>query len=35
MQTDNHFEKKNRELFVLQKIDGQWKIALYMFNKMM
>lgn len=23
----------NRELFVFEKIDGQWKIARYMFNK--
>jgi uncharacterized protein (TIGR02246 family) len=27
-------EEENRELFVLQKTDGQWKIARYMFNKM-
>jgi len=26
--------EENRELFVLQKVDGQWKIARYMFNKM-
>ncbi len=26
--------EENRELFVLQKIDGKWKIARYMFNKM-
>jgi hypothetical protein len=26
--------EENRELFVLQKINGQWKIARYMFNKM-
>ena len=26
--------EENRELFVLQKADGQWKIARYMFNKM-
>lgn len=26
--------EENRELFVLQKIGGQWKIARYMFNKM-
>lgn len=26
--------EENRELFVLQKISGQWKIARYMFNKM-
>ena len=25
--------EENRELFVLQKIDGVWKIARYMFNK--
>lgn len=26
--------EENRELFVLQKIKGQWKISRYMFNKM-
>ncbi len=26
--------EENRELFVLQKIDGQWKISRYMFNRM-
>lgn len=26
--------EENRELFVLQKSNGQWKIARYMFNKM-
>lgn len=26
--------EENRELFVLQKVSGQWKIARYMFNKM-
>ena len=26
--------EENRELFVLQKLDGEWKIARYMFNKM-
>lgn len=26
--------EENRELFVLQKATGQWKIARYMFNKM-
>ena len=26
--------EENRELFVLQKTDGQWKIIRYMFNKM-
>ena len=26
--------EENRELFVLQKVQGQWKIARYMFNKM-
>ncbi len=25
--------EENRELFVFQKIDGDWKIARYMFNK--
>ena len=24
---------ENRELFVFQKVDGQWKIARYMYNK--
>ncbi|MCF8253662.1 MAG: SgcJ/EcaC family oxidoreductase [Bacteroidia bacterium] len=27
-------EEENRELFVLQKTNGQWKISRYMFNKM-
>lgn len=26
--------EENRELFVFQKTNGQWKIARYMFNKM-
>ncbi|MBK9194172.1 MAG: DUF4440 domain-containing protein [Flavobacteriales bacterium] len=26
--------EENRELFVLQRTDGGWKIARYMFNKM-
>jgi uncharacterized protein (TIGR02246 family) len=26
--------EENRELFVLQKTNGEWKIARYMFNKM-
>lgn len=26
--------EENRELFVLQKVKGEWKIARYMFNKM-
>jgi len=26
--------EENRELFVLQKENGQWKIDRYMFNKM-
>jgi len=26
--------EENRELFVLQRLEGQWKIARYMFNKM-
>lgn len=26
--------EENRELFVLQKTEGQWKICRYMFNKM-
>lgn len=26
--------EENRELFVLQKVKGHWKIARYMFNKM-
>ena len=24
---------ENKELFVLEKVDGKWKIAVYMFNK--
>ncbi len=27
-------EEENRELFILQKANGQWKISRYMFNKM-
>jgi len=26
--------EENRELFVLQKVNGEWKISRYMFNKM-
>ena len=26
--------EENRELFILQKTDGKWKISRYMFNKM-
>ena len=26
--------EENRELFVFEKVDGNWKIARYMFNKM-
>ena len=26
--------EENRELFVFEKVDGEWKIARYMFNKM-
>jgi len=26
--------EENRELFVLQQVEGQWKISRYMFNKM-
>jgi len=26
--------EENRELFVLQKVEGQWEISRYMFNKM-
>ena len=26
--------EENRELFVIQNMDGKWKIARYMFNKM-
>ncbi len=26
--------EENRELFVLKKVNGEWKIARYMFNKM-
>ena len=24
----------NRELWIVHKVDGQWKIAFYMYNKM-
>ena len=26
--------EQNRELFVMEKVDGDWKIAFYMYNKM-
>lgn len=26
-------EEENRELFVFRKVDGEWRIARYMFNK--
>ena len=32
--TGQTIPEENRELFVLQKTNGQWKISRYMFNKM-
>jgi uncharacterized protein (TIGR02246 family) len=32
--TGENVPEENRELFVLQRTDGGWKIARYMFNKM-
>ena len=32
--TGANVAEENRELFVLRKIQGEWKIARYMFNKM-
>lgn len=32
--TGQRVPEENRELFVLHKAGGQWKIARYMFNKM-
>ncbi len=32
--TQQTIPEENRELFVLQHIDGEWKISRYMFNKM-
>ncbi|MDH4369795.1 MAG: nuclear transport factor 2 family protein, partial [Nitrospira sp.] len=26
--------EENRELFIFEKVDGEWKIGRYMFNKM-
>ncbi len=31
--TGQSVPEENRELFVLQKVSGEWKIARYMFNK--
>ena len=31
--TGNVAPEQNRELFVFEKVDGEWKIARYMFNK--
>ena len=31
--TGDTVPEANRELFVFEKLDGQWKIARYMFNK--
>ena len=31
--TKDTIPEANRELFVFKKIDGQWRIARYMFNK--
>ena len=32
--TNEEMAEENRELFVLKKIQGSWKIDRYMFNKM-
>jgi uncharacterized protein (TIGR02246 family) len=32
--TGNRAPEQNRELFVMEKVDGTWKIARYMYNKM-
>ncbi|KIR03662.1 hypothetical protein P261_02477 [Lachnospiraceae bacterium TWA4] len=32
--TGNEVPEQNRELFVMEKVDGDWKIARYMYNKM-
>ena len=31
--TGDTIPEANRELFVFEKVDGNWKIARYMFNK--
>ena len=31
--TNETVPEENRELFVFEKADGEWKIARYMFNK--
>ena len=31
--TKDTIPEANRELFVFRKVDGEWKIARYMFNK--
>ena len=31
--TNETVPEDNRELFVFEKVDGEWKIARYMFNK--
>jgi len=31
---DQTIPEENRELFVFEKVNGEWKIARYMFNKM-
>ena len=31
--TNENVPEENRELFVFEKVDGEWKIARYMFNK--
>lgn len=31
--TNETVPEENRELFVFEKVDGEWKIARYMFNK--
>lgn len=32
--TEERVPEQNRELFVMEKVDGEWKIARYMYNKM-
>ena len=32
--TGQHVPEENRELFVLRRVNGDWRIAQYMFNKM-
>lgn len=32
--TGERVPEQNRELFIMEKVDGEWKIARYMYNKM-